>query len=371
MALPKFNGHLILITGANGYIASQTVKAFLDTGYSVRGTARSFASTQGLLGVLKSYVDAGRFSVVEVKDITADGAFDDAVKGCHGIVHMASPISQFFRDPSIIDTAVKGTTSILASAVAYAKTQPDPPLRSFVLTSSTAAMQRPKDPPYTFTDRDWNDFSPAQVAEKGSEVESYHIYRASKVASEKALWQFRDEHKPSFTVTAINPTWVIGPPLVSPETPDKINETVAPIWKILNGEPIPAPLSGIPGTSSYVDVRDVGRLHVFAVRKLDVADGQRYIACAGLGAEQAIADILRREYVEDGGSRAEWFRGLKDSHGKPRSIEKGSPGEGYKPDYAFGEIVLDGSKAAKDSGLEYTGYETTVFDAAKVFEQYL
>jgi nucleoside-diphosphate-sugar epimerase len=71
----------ILITGANGYIASVTVGAFLDAGYSVRGTVRSLKSAQGLLKTLQNYVDARKLEVVEVPDITVEGAFDEAVKG--------------------------------------------------------------------------------------------------------------------------------------------------------------------------------------------------------------------------------------------------------------------------------------------------
>ena len=73
---------LVLITGVNGYIAQTTAKAFLDAGYSVRGTARSRASSLKLLGeVYKQYLDAGNLEIVEVKDITMPGAFDEAVKG--------------------------------------------------------------------------------------------------------------------------------------------------------------------------------------------------------------------------------------------------------------------------------------------------
>lgn len=81
MSLPTPKNQIVLISGVNGYIASVTAKAFLEAGYSVRGTSRSKASAGGLLKALYEYVDAGRLEIVEVKDITIDGAFDDAVKG--------------------------------------------------------------------------------------------------------------------------------------------------------------------------------------------------------------------------------------------------------------------------------------------------
>lgn len=73
---------LVLITGVNGYIAAVTAKHFLDHGFSVRGTVRKQASVKELIaGPLKQFADAGNFTVVEVPDITVDGAFDEAVIG--------------------------------------------------------------------------------------------------------------------------------------------------------------------------------------------------------------------------------------------------------------------------------------------------
>ncbi|KAL9081320.1 MAG: hypothetical protein Q9157_000175 [Trypethelium eluteriae] len=226
----------------------------------------------------------------------------------------------------------------------------------------------PKDGPHTFTEDDWNTHSPAQVAEHGKNTPGIQIYRASKVASERAFWDFRREHQEqiTFTMTTINPTWVIGPPLVPPTSPDKINETVLSIYTVLSGQPIPAPLAG--SSASFVDVRDVGRMHMLAVQRAKVADGQRYIACAGLGAEQAIADILNREYVGTDGSRSVWFKE------KGRTMETGTPGKGYKPDYTWPNpagVTIDGSKAVRDLGLEYIGYEKAVLDSARAFERYL
>jgi nucleoside-diphosphate-sugar epimerase len=81
MTPPIPKNQLILISGVNGFIASQTAKAFLNAGYSVRGTVRSKSSAEGLLRVLQHYVEADRLEVVEVNDITQPGAFDTAVQG--------------------------------------------------------------------------------------------------------------------------------------------------------------------------------------------------------------------------------------------------------------------------------------------------
>jgi len=72
---------LVLVTGANGFIASRTVEAFLKAEYNVRGSVRSVRSGVAIKEVLAEYVKAGRFEVVIVEDITTEGAFNEAVKG--------------------------------------------------------------------------------------------------------------------------------------------------------------------------------------------------------------------------------------------------------------------------------------------------
>ncbi len=56
------------MTGANGYIAVWVVKAFLDKGFSVRGTVRSESKAGHLRSLFKDFGD--KFEVVVVEDIT-------------------------------------------------------------------------------------------------------------------------------------------------------------------------------------------------------------------------------------------------------------------------------------------------------------
>ncbi|KAH9956974.1 hypothetical protein BC827DRAFT_1270549 [Russula dissimulans] len=62
----------VLVTGANGYLATWVVKKYLEAQYSVRGTG-------------------DLFELVVVDDMTKEGAFDKAVKGVDVIAHTASP----------------------------------------------------------------------------------------------------------------------------------------------------------------------------------------------------------------------------------------------------------------------------------------
>ena len=82
MATVQSNGKTVLISGINGYIASAIGLELLKKGYNIRGTSRSVLSASRLLeGAYNEYTDAGRIEVVMIGDMTAPGAFDEAVKG--------------------------------------------------------------------------------------------------------------------------------------------------------------------------------------------------------------------------------------------------------------------------------------------------
>lgn len=75
--------NLILVTGASGFIAAQTIISLLDNGYHVRGTVRSQKSAETTQKTYSAYAD--KFSVSIVPDLSAKGAFDEAVNGIYGV----------------------------------------------------------------------------------------------------------------------------------------------------------------------------------------------------------------------------------------------------------------------------------------------
>ncbi|ORY09777.1 hypothetical protein BCR34DRAFT_366207 [Clohesyomyces aquaticus] len=337
---------LILISGVNGYIAARTAEHFLQNGYSVRGTVRKVSSAKSMLEEsLKEYAESGAFTVVEVPDITVDGAFDEAVKGVTGIAHMASPVSFFFKDPvPILHAAVQGTKTILNSAL-----NAGPQLKTVVLTSSIAAIKNLAEAPYTLTEKDWNDAAEVACEKMGKDTPGAIIYSASKAAGEKAFWKFREEVKPKFTMTSVNPVFVYGPPLQPPKTESAVGETVRAIWTIFSGAPHPGAIPGLPFT---VDVRDVAKLMLYPIAHPDATNGERYIASSAAGSPQAIADILRSAFPD----------------AKDRIVE-GNPGEGYSKDYEVDKettVDVDNSKATALIG-DWIPFKKSVVDTAKTF----
>jgi len=287
------------------------------------------------------------------------------LSGVHGIFHTASPVN-FALDKyeETVIPAEKGSETLLESAL-----KAGPQLASVVVTSSAVAVVDPKEKPgYVFTESDFASVRLAQAIkdkEEGVKTPGGVLYAASKTAAERAVWKFRDQHKPNFAITTINPSVVVGPPVVLPASSSQLNETLVPIFKILSGEAkaIPPPI----GTGSFVDVRDVVFMHTWALENLSKADGERYIACKGLGPPQAVADILREKYegTNIGGK-----------------IPVGSPGDGYlgfdkeagvvrDVVYPPGKDQVSGKKAEKEMGFIYIGYKQSIKDTVDVLEKLL
>ena len=86
-------------------------------------------------------------------DIAAPNAFDAAVIGVDGIVHMASPFTHNVERDLIIP-AVNGTTEILKSTYKHA-----PQVKRVVLTSSFAAINdfsKGLRPGHVYDESQWN-----------------------------------------------------------------------------------------------------------------------------------------------------------------------------------------------------------------------
>jgi nucleoside-diphosphate-sugar epimerase len=78
-AIPK--GSTVLVTGANGYIGSHIADSYLQFGYKVRGTVRDAKKSSWLAEYFDKSYGKGNFDLVEVPDMAAEGAYDEAVKG--------------------------------------------------------------------------------------------------------------------------------------------------------------------------------------------------------------------------------------------------------------------------------------------------
>jgi len=259
----------VLVTGANGYLATWVVRKYLEAGYSVRGAVRSLSKSAFLKDKFAQYGD--RLELVAVEDITKDGAFDEAVKGVDAIAHTASPFHYNVTNPDdLIVPAVQGTTSILKSALKHGNN-----LKRLILTSSGVAVLEVTTVPRVFNESNWNEAAVEAVKTKGSAAGPFVIYCASKTLAEKAAWEFVGTHKSeiSWDLAVINPTLILGPSLGPAPTIDDINTSQREVYDILTGAPTGPPLAS---QSVWVHVAVAAEAHVRATHTA-AAGGQRIV----------------------------------------------------------------------------------------------
>ncbi|CAC9890405.1 unnamed protein product [Aureobasidium pullulans] len=202
-------GSTVLVTGANGFIGSHIIDQLLQLDYKVRGTVRTEAKGKWVQDYFDEKYGHGKLELVVVPDMSKKGAFDDAVKGCSGVAHVASNLS-FSKDPNdVIPEVIAGVTHTLEAA------NNEPSVKRFVFTSSSTAATNPvpnkefnidastwnqiaidkawAPPPYTEADRGWN------------------VYGASKTQAEQEIWKYVKESKPHFECNTILPNANFGP----------------------------------------------------------------------------------------------------------------------------------------------------------------
>ena len=184
---------------------------------------------------------------------------------------MASDVT-FRPDPNqVIPPMVEAMRNILRAAKAHSS------VKRFVLTSSSTAVVKP-DPNKEFhvTDKDWNEKAVelAWAPPPYNQDRGLAVYGASKVAGERAAWQFMREEKPQFEFNAVCPNMNIG------EVIGTNGSTGGWVKNLYDGEEKMTELMrGFP-PQFWIDVKDAARLHVAALTHKDVVN-ERLLGLAG------------------------------------------------------------------------------------------
>ncbi|WP_394850940.1 NAD-dependent epimerase/dehydratase family protein [Pendulispora brunnea] len=260
----------VLVTGGSGYVAGHCIVELLRQKYRVRTTVRSTSKEQAVRAAVARVVDpAGDLEFAQA-DLGADAGWDEAMAGCSYVLHVASPLgNDGAKDPeALMLPAREGTLRVLRAA-AKAK------VKRVVMTSSTAACT----PPSLETAGD-------ETIWTGAAHPTLNAYRRSKIAAERAAWDFMGTRDAgTTTLTTILPGAIFGPVLSIANL-----GSVQFIERLLGGK-----LPGVPGLGfCVVDVRDLASLHVRAMLAAEAA-GQRFIAAGDFMWMDDIATTLRAE----------------------------------------------------------------------------
>ncbi|KAK6995949.1 D-lactaldehyde dehydrogenase [Favolaschia claudopus] len=321
----------VLVSGANGFLAVWVVRAFLETGYSVRGAVRSADKGVHLSKVFKEYRE--KFEVVEVPDITKEGAFDEAVKGVDAIAHTASPYHFKADDPAeLLDPAIKGTVGMLDSARRCGTA-----VKHIVVTSSTAAVLHDEPTPQTFTEADWDAQAVENVQRDGRNASNVHKYRASKTLAELAAWDFTKTHGATLTwdLTVLNPPLILGPILHEVPSASLLNTSALQMYNTYTS----TTPGFVSGGGCWVDVRDIAK---------EAAGGERII-------------ISREAFWWQ-----DWLDATPEAAKSNPKYQKGKPGSQKD---VIPPVSYDASKSVRILGMKYRDMEETARDVVSDYEE--
>ena len=258
----------VLVTGGSGYIGLHCISQLLKEGFSVRTSLRSMDRKKEIQEALSGLIKNNESLEFCELDLMRDEGWDDAVRGCSYVLHVASPVydKNMKDENSFIQPAKQGLLRALKPAIKYK-------IKRFVLTSSIAAITKGHED-MEIDEKSWS------LIEKDTLP-----YIKSKTYAEKAMWNYMDEIDESekIEVCTINPSFVFGPSLTY-----DMGASNLLIRGLLVGK-LPA-LAKIQ--FNVVNVVDVARAHILAL-KSDNAAGQRFIVSEKALWLSDIAKILK------------------------------------------------------------------------------
>ncbi|KAF5251799.1 hypothetical protein FANTH_3118 [Fusarium anthophilum] len=127
-------GSIVVVVGANGYMAVETCEKLLQAGFSVRGTVRDVEKNQHWMHNLFDTKWPHMFELVHVPDFEAEGAFDEAFKGAKGVIYVSTPIILNSDSAKVVEPVIKGTINSLEAAARAG-------VKRSVLSSSSKAVE--------------------------------------------------------------------------------------------------------------------------------------------------------------------------------------------------------------------------------------
>ncbi|XP_020102662.1 dihydroflavonol 4-reductase isoform X7 [Ananas comosus] len=277
----------VCVTGATGYIGSWLVRSLLQRGYRVHATARDTAK----LPLSSSSEGSDRLSVFRA-DLREEGSFDEAVRGCVALFHVAASMDfdasaqQNIEDrvrSEILEPAVRGTINVLQACIRSET------VKRVVFTSSVSTITAKDDTGNWRAVVDESSTTPTDVV-WNSKPRGW-VYVLSKLLTEEKAFEFA-EAKGIELVSIVPPT--VAGPFLTPSVPASVRVLLSPI----TGDPVLYPVlvsvNSRLGSVPLAHIEDICDAHIFLMENAD-AKG-RYLCSPGSYSIPQLADLMSLEY---------------------------------------------------------------------------
>ncbi|MFQ3172388.1 MAG: dihydroflavonol-4-reductase [Oleispira sp.] len=226
-------GNVCLVTGANGHLGNNLVRALLDKKWTVRAGVRNLENTQPFVGLDCELVYA------ELQD---KEAMVNALKGVDVLFQVAAVFKHWAKDPEaeIVSANVNGTRIVLEAAAKAG-------VKKVVYVSSVAAIGHNGE---SLDESQWN-------------TDMSNPYYRSKILSEQQAWKTAKEL--GLSMVSLLPSAMIGP------NAHALTDTMEFIEMVRTRQ--------IPMNPNFhfnfIDVRDVAVAAISAA--IEGKEGERYI----------------------------------------------------------------------------------------------
>lgn len=291
---------------------------------------------------------AESISYTIVGHMDVKGAYDKAVDGIDGVIHLASPVDMRFEGPAsdMIAVAVAGVVNLL-DALALA------PVKRVVILSSVASIgpvvrnEAQLGAKRVYTEAEWNDEGVAEALRLEAAASGRVKYAASKAQAERAFWKWFADHKPTFDGVSINPSFNFGAPTAfGAGIPSSVGIVVPWLKPGADANTLKQEFAGV------VDVRDVAYASVKALSTPE-ASGERYILSA---------DTLFNNDLAIGAT-------ADSEAANTVGLTRGNTDPAFRAELDSKAIVYDGSKAEAAFGFKYRTKDATIAETVEVIRK--
>ncbi|KAK4267775.1 hypothetical protein QN277_024512 [Acacia crassicarpa] len=317
----------VCVTGGTGFIGSWIIKRLLEDGYSVNTTIRSHPEHKKDVSFLTNLPGASQRLQILSADLSEPGSFKDAIDGCIGVFHVATPVNFDEKEPEEIVTkrSIDGALGILKACLS-SKT-----VRRVVYTSSASALTHRDKEVEVVDESSWTDVDSRRTTKPFG-----WSYACSKTLTEKAVLEFGEQN--GLDVVTVTPTFVVGP-FICPKLPGSVGSTLYfLLGKMDQFSYLQAPM---------VHVDDVARAHIFLLEHPNPKG--RYNCSKCLATIEEVTEIVSAKYPK---FHMPTIESLRESISLkvPDLSSKKLMDAGFDYKYGLEEMLVDAIECCKEKG---------------------